>query len=129
LTAHRYRGELPADPGVRVPDRTVLTSVLDGALGFASLGLPEPLAIGRGAVTTAPDGRRWVGLTCVAVAAAHRRNGLASLVCAELIRWGAEHGATHAYVQVEVGNAAALALYRDLGFLEHHSYRYAAPQH
>ncbi|MDO3648886.1 N-acetylglutamate synthase, CG3035 family [Nocardia mangyaensis] len=128
LTAHRYRGEIPVDPGIRVPDRAVLTSVLDGALGFASLGLPEPLAIGRGAVTTAPDGRRWVGLTCVAVAAAHRRNGLASLVCAELIRWGAEHGATHAYVQVEVGNAAALALYRDLGFLEHHSYRYAAPQ-
>ncbi|MEV6358984.1 N-acetylglutamate synthase, CG3035 family [Nocardia asteroides] len=127
LAMHRYRGEIGLDPAVRVPDREVLTSVLDGAVGFASLGVPEPLAIGRGAVTTAPDGRRWVGLTCVAVATAHRRNGLAALLCAELIRWGAEHGATHAYVQVEMGNAAGLALYRDLGFLEHHSYRYAAP--
>lgn len=90
------------------------------------MGLPDPLAIGRGAVTTAPDGRGWVGLTCVAVAAAHRNNGLASLLCAELIRWGAELGATHAYVQVEVGNAPALALYRELGFLDHHAYRYAA---
>ncbi|UGT58175.1 GNAT family N-acetyltransferase [Nocardia asteroides] len=127
LAVHRYRGEIPLDPGVREPDRTVLGAVLDGTLGFASLGVPDPLAIGRGAVTTAPDGRRWVGLTCVAVATAHRRNGLAALLCAELIRWGAEHGATHAYVQVEVGNAAGLALYRELGFLEHHSYRYAAP--
>ncbi|WP_449411956.1 N-acetylglutamate synthase, CG3035 family [Nocardia canadensis] len=127
LTTHRYRGEIPLDPAVREPDVSVLTSVIDGTLGFASLGLPEALAIGRGAVTTAPDGRRWVGLTCVAVATAHRRNGLASLLCAELIRWGADHGATHAYVQVEVGNATGLALYRELGFLEHHSYRYAAP--
>lgn len=127
LTTHRYRGEIPVDPSVRVPDVSVLTAVQDGVLGFAALGLPEPLAIGRGAVTTAPDGRRWVGLTCVAVAAAHRRNGLGALLCAELIRWGAEHGATHAYVQVEVGNAAGLALYRELGFLDHHTYRYAAP--
>ncbi|MFC9964730.1 GNAT family N-acetyltransferase [Nocardia ignorata] len=128
LRTHRYRGEIPLDPVVREPDRDVLTSVLDGTVGFATLGVPEALAIGRGAVTTAPDGRRWVGLTCVAVAAAHRRNGLATLVCAELIRWGADQGATHAYVQVEVGNATALALYRELGFIEHHSYRYAAPQ-
>ncbi|WP_432420473.1 GNAT family N-acetyltransferase [Nocardia neocaledoniensis] len=78
-------------------------------------------------MTPAPDGWRWGGLTCGAGATAHRRNGLAALLCAELIRWGAEHGATHAYVQVEVGNAAGLALYRELGFLEHHSYRYAAP--
>ncbi|KQY39264.1 MULTISPECIES: N-acetylglutamate synthase, CG3035 family [Nocardia] len=128
LRTHRYRGEIPLDPAVREPDRAVLTSVLDGTLGFASLGLPEPLAIGRGAVTTAPDGRRWVGLTCVAVATAHRRNGLGALLCAELIRWGAEQGASHAYVQVEVGNSGALALYRELGFIEHHAYRYAAPQ-
>ncbi|WP_043658832.1 N-acetylglutamate synthase, CG3035 family [Nocardia thailandica] len=127
LAVHRYRGEAPVDPTVPEPDPAVLTAVLDGELGFASLGLPEPLAIARGAVTSAPDGRRWIGLTCVAVAAAHRRNGLGALVCAELVRWGHERGATHAYVQVEVGNAAALALYRELGFLEHHSYRYAAP--
>ncbi|MFC6013519.1 GNAT family N-acetyltransferase [Nocardia lasii] len=129
LATHRYRGEPPLDPTVREPDRRVLTATIDGTLGFASLGLPEPLSIGRGAVTTAPDGRRWIGLTCVAVAAAHRRNGLGALVCAELIRWGAEHGATHAYVQVSIGNAGALSLYRDLGFLEHHTYRYTAPRH
>lgn len=105
----------------------MLTAVHNGELGFASLGLPRPIAIGRGALTTAPDGRRWVGLTCVAVAAAHRRHGLGSLVCAELVRWGSNRGATHAYLQVEATNVAARAMYRDLGFVEHHAYRYAAP--
>ncbi|WP_330184494.1 GNAT family N-acetyltransferase [Nocardia sp. NBC_01503] len=125
LSMHRHRGgdtEIGSTPTVQV-----LTAVRDGELGFATLGLPAPLAIGRAAVTTAPDGRRWVGLTCIAVAAEHRRHGLGALVCAELIRWGQTRGATHAYVQVEAGNEPALALYRELGFIDHHRYRYAAP--
>ncbi|MBF6297837.1 GNAT family N-acetyltransferase [Nocardia amamiensis] len=129
LTMHRYSGEDPAvqelSSPLVVPE--VLTAVHDGELGFASLGLPRPLAIGRGALTTAPDGRRWVGLSCVAVAAAHRRHGLGSLVCAELLRWGSDRGATHAYLQVEATNVAAGAMYRELGFVAHHAYRYAGP--
>lgn len=124
---HRYRGEDALDVPAPEPDLAELSAVHDGELGFAALGLPTPLAIGRGAVTTAPDGRRWIGLTSVSVAAPHRRHGLATLVCAELIRWGHNRGATHAYVQVETGNDAALALYREMGFVEHHYYRYAAP--
>ncbi|MEV0249381.1 GNAT family N-acetyltransferase [Nocardia sp. NPDC050712] len=128
LQLHRYRGENPALLAVpQPPVPGVLTAVRDGKVGFASLGVPEPIAIGRAALTTAPDLRRWVGLSCIAVQAAHRRHGLGALVCAELIRWGHARGATHAYVQVEAANAAALELYRDLGFLDHHSYRYAAP--
>lgn len=127
LELHRHRGEESGDPGAPMPEADVLTAVRAGELGFASLGLPQPIAIGRGALTTAPDGRQWIGLTCVATAAQHRRHGLASLVCAELIRWGRDRGATHAYAQVEADNAGALALYRELGFLEHHHYRYAAP--
>ncbi|MBF6211200.1 GNAT family N-acetyltransferase [Nocardia puris] len=127
LRMHRYRGEDPATHTSREPVVEVLTAVRDGNVTFATLGLPQPIAIGRGAHTVATDGRHWVGLTCVAVAAEHRRRGLAALICAELIRWGHERGATHAYVQVEAGNAAALALYRELGFVEHHSYRYAVP--
>ncbi|WP_330233394.1 GNAT family N-acetyltransferase [Nocardia sp. NBC_00508] len=130
LTMHRHSGEDPAAQEVSPPTPLpeVLTAVHDGELGFASLGLPRPIAIGRGALTTAPDGRRWVGLTCVAVAAAHRRHGLGSLVCAELLRWGGDRGATHAYLQVEATNVAARAMYRELGFVEHHAYRYAAPE-
>ncbi|WP_067830633.1 N-acetylglutamate synthase, CG3035 family [Nocardia inohanensis] len=125
LSMHRHRGGDSAAGGA--PMVEVLTAVREGELGFAALGVPSPLAIGRGAVTTAPDGRRWVGLTCVTVAAEHRRHGLGSLVCAELIRWGQARGATHAYVQVLADNDAALGMYREMGFLEHHTYRYAAP--
>ncbi|MFC9896871.1 GNAT family N-acetyltransferase [Nocardia sp. NPDC127579] len=129
LQLHRYQGENPALVALpRRPVTEVVTAVHDGTVGFAALGVPEPIAIGRAAVTTAPDLRRWVGLSCIAVQAAHRRHGLGALVCAELIRWGHARGATHAYVQVQADNAAALALYRELGFLDHHAYRYAAPQ-
>ncbi|AYF77246.1 GNAT family N-acetyltransferase [Nocardia yunnanensis] len=125
LSMHRHRGG-DTDVG-STPSVEVLTAVRDGEVAFAALGLPAPLAIGRAALTTAPDGRRWVGLTCVAVAAGHRRHGLGSLVCAEMIRWGRTRGATHAYVQVSDDNDAALALYQEMGFVEHHRYRYAAP--
>ncbi|MGQ4617564.1 N-acetylglutamate synthase, CG3035 family [Nocardia sp. R7R-8] len=128
LEMHRYSGEEPGALSFPAPDPEVLTAVLGGELGFASLGLPRPIAIGRGALTTAPDGRRWIGLSCVAVAAAHRRHGLGSLVCAELIRWGRDRGATHACLQVEATNEPARAMYRELGFIEHHTYRYAAPR-
>ncbi|MEV6340020.1 GNAT family N-acetyltransferase [Nocardia vinacea] len=128
LSMHRYSGEDPATQPVSTPPVVqVLTAVHDGEVGFASLGLPQPIAIGRGALTTAPDGRRWIGLTCVAVAVEHRRHGLGSLICAELIRWGADRGATHAYLQVEAENTGAIAMYHELGFLDHHTYRYAAP--
>ncbi|MGV9676326.1 N-acetylglutamate synthase, CG3035 family [Nocardia sp. NPDC003482] len=128
LELHRFRGEDAIDVAPPVPDVSVLTAVREGELGFATLGLPDPLAIGRGALTTAPDGLRWIGVTCVAVAAPHRRHGLGTLVCAELIRWGHRHGATHAYVQVELDNPGALAMYREMGFIDHHHYRYAAPE-
>ena len=48
---------------------------------------------------------------------------------AALLEWGAERGATTAYLQVLGDNARALALYDGLGFVEHHRYRYlAAPR-
>lgn len=117
-----YRG------GVAPPvAREVLEAVAGGTLGFGSIGVSgsTPLAIGRAAVTDAPDGRRWVGLSAVEVSVEHRRNGLGSLLCGSLVRWGREHGATHAYLQVSEGNAAARAMYRELGFVDHHRYRYA----
>lgn len=106
-----YRRDVPV---------AVLTAVLDGELTFASLGA----AVGRGAVTTAPDGTRWLGVSCVRVAEAARRTGLARTVCATLQAWGAEHGATRAYVEVLDDNEPALALYESSGFRLHHRHRY-----
>jgi GNAT superfamily N-acetyltransferase len=109
----------------------VLTAVIDGEVVFASVAgaavavSPRPLAaVGRGAVTTAPDGTVWLGISAVQVAGAHRRQGHARTLCQALIDWGARRGATRAYVQVLTDNAAAIALYSRLGFVLHHHHRY-----
>jgi len=99
----------------------VLTAVVDGEVVFASI---PGAAIGRGAVTSAPDGTRWLGISAVNTVAAQRRNGFARSVCATLTAWGARHGATRAYVHVAVDNAAAVSLYESLNFRLHHHYRY-----
>lgn len=106
-----YRRDVPV---------AVLTAVLDGEVTFASLGA----AVGRGAVTTAPDGTRWLGVSCVRVAESARRTGMARTVCATLQAWGAEHGATRAYVEVLDDNEPALMLYESSGFRLHHHHRY-----
>ncbi|WP_124713647.1 N-acetylglutamate synthase, CG3035 family [Mycolicibacterium nivoides] len=111
-----YEREVPAD---------VLTAVVDGVLTFATV--PD-CAVGRGAVTTAPDGAAWLGISSVRVSPAHRRRGHARAVCEVLQAWGAEAGAGQAYVQVEVDNHAAIALYTALGFRLHHQTRYVAAE-
>lgn len=106
-----YRRDVPAD---------ILTAVLDGTVTFASLGA----AVGRGAVTTAPDGTRWLGVSCVRVAESSRRTGLARAICSALQAWGAEQGATRGYVEVLDDNEPALTLYQSAGFRLHHRHRY-----
>ena len=101
----------------------VLTAVVDGELAFASVA---GAAVGRGAVTAAPDGTRWAGLSSVHVADDARRRGLGRAVCEALLGWATGRGATRAYVQVVVENAAAIGLYESMGFTEHHRSRYAS---
>ncbi|MGW0162054.1 N-acetylglutamate synthase, CG3035 family [Mycobacterium sp. NPDC003323] len=98
----------------------ILTAVIDGQVTFAGAGA----AVGRGAVTTAPDGTRWLGVSCVRVAESARRQGLARSIFAALSSWGAELGATRTYVQVLDDNTPALTLYGSLGFRLHHRHRY-----
>jgi ribosomal protein S18 acetylase RimI-like enzyme len=69
----------------------------------------------------------WLGLHGLAVAPDQRRRGLATAVVAELLDWGAERGATTAWLHVEVDNAAGLALYEGLGLTVHHGCRYLRP--
>jgi GNAT superfamily N-acetyltransferase len=107
-----YQREVPVD---------VLTAVVDGEVAFGLLG---GAAVGRAAVTQAPDGTRWVGLSAVYVSEEARRRGLARDLCAALLAWGGERGATRAYVQVLADNAAATRLYESMGFSMHHRSRY-----
>ncbi|MFG3557637.1 GNAT family N-acetyltransferase [Micromonospora sp. NPDC047557] len=103
-----------------LPDaaRHVLTAV--DQVRFAHAYVDGTLvAIGRGAVT-GPG--RWLGLSLIEVLPTLRRQGLARRVIDTLVAWGASAGATHAFLQVEQHNAAAVALYRALGFTTHHTY-------
>jgi GNAT superfamily N-acetyltransferase len=99
----------------------VLTAVVDGEVAFATV---TDAAVGRAAVTVAPDGTRWVGLAAVRVAEKARRSGHARTLCAALLAWGAQHGATRAYVQALVDNTAATTLFESMGFTVHHRSRY-----
>ena len=107
-----YERDVPAD---------ILTAVAGGAVMFASTA---GAAVGRAAVTDATDGTRWVGLSAVRVAEAQRRRGHARDLCAALMVWGADRGATRAYVQVLAENSAAITLYESMGFAVHHRSRY-----
>jgi N-acetylglutamate synthase len=56
-----------------------------------------------------------------------RRQGHASALLAAAAAWGREHSAHWGVLQVAVHNTAARALYRQLGWIEHHRYRYLVP--
>ncbi|MCT7658629.1 N-acetylglutamate synthase, CG3035 family [Mycobacterium deserti] len=99
----------------------VLTATVDGEVVFGSI---PGAAVGRAAVTDAPDGTRWVGLSAVRVAEDQRRTGYARQLCAALLAWGAEHGAARAYLQVLVDNTAASRLFESMAFTVQHRSRY-----
>jgi ribosomal protein S18 acetylase RimI-like enzyme len=113
LAAYHYRGG--ALPTVA---RDVLVDA--DAPAFASVIRDgHMLAIGRAVVDD-----EWCGITALEVEPAARRRGLARVVLAGLLDWAAARGATAIYLQVAEDNEAALALYRGLGFAEHHRYHY-----
>lgn len=116
LAGYRYRGT-PLPPAAY----DVLVNA-DGPV-FASLRLdpaPAPLAaVARGVLV---DG--WLCVTAVTVDERYRRRGLATAVMAGLGSWARADGGHSCVLQVASSNGPALALYRRLGFTEHHRYHY-----
>lgn len=104
--------ELPVD---------VLTAVVDGEVIFASI---PGVAVGRGAVTKGQDGTRWLGLSSVRVAPDRCRQGFGRAICAALLAWGVDHGATRGYAQVPSTDAQAFAFFEAIGFAGQHRTRY-----
>jgi len=87
---------------------------------FATVpGEDAPAAIGRCVV----DGR-WAGFAAVEVDPSLRRRGLASTVMAALARRALDEGASAAWLQVEIDNSGARALYDGMGFAAHHAYHH-----
>jgi N-acetylglutamate synthase len=75
----------------------------------------------RAAVTDAPDGTRWVGLSGMQAA---DDQGAARRECEALVDWGAQRGATRGYLLV--GDDDAVALAESMGFRPHRRRRYFA---
>ncbi|GGL90820.1 GNAT family N-acetyltransferase [Nakamurella endophytica] len=116
LSGYLYRGAPLPPTAVDVllaADRPVFASlVLDGSLAGVARAVVD---------------EGWLGITALTVDPGHRRRGLGCHLVGELARWGAAQSARSVYLQVDGGNAAALALYDRLGFRRHHEYRYRRP--
>jgi GNAT superfamily N-acetyltransferase len=102
--------------------RAVLAS--DGVTATAQI-TGSGQVIARGVAAYAEE---WVGFRGLQVSVAHRRQGLGRAVLAALAAWGAELGATTAYLQVLGDNEPALAMYESMGFRTHHTYAYLTPR-
>jgi GNAT superfamily N-acetyltransferase len=93
--------------------RAILT---EGDAAFARVG---EVAVGRAVAVG-----EWLGITAVATLPEARRRGYARAITHALARWGDQRGCTHAIVQVDAKNDAALTLYATAGFVAHHEYHY-----
>jgi len=113
---HRPNQQVPVD---------VLTAVMDGELVF---GTDPGVAVARAAVTDAPDGTRWVGLSAVRTADGQRAPSPAGRLCEALLAWGARRGATRGYLRVGENDSVATAFAESLDFRLHHRSRYLPVQ-
>jgi N-acetylglutamate synthase len=66
----------------------------------------------------------WVALSCLAVATAARRRGLASMLTAAAAHEAGRRGARRAFLQVERANSVAITVYERLGFVPADAYHY-----
>lgn len=116
---------IPASPASPVSPATTADPVLEVTVPGAWVRV----RIGEVATGFAAFDRDWVGFGGISVAPEARRQGLGLTVMAALLEWGAELGASTAFLQVLDDNVAALALYDRLGFRTHHRYCYlTAPE-
>lgn len=114
---------------VRGADRSLragLTGVIASIEPVAGLFVHES---GEGPVATliSVHHRELAGLFEIATLAAEQRRGHARRLILSALKWARQRGARRAWLQVEAGNAAAVALYRSLGFAEVYRYHYRRP--
>lgn len=90
--------------------RALLAQGAAGTVGVGTVMLDDGLA----------------GIFSMATAPAMRGRGVATALLGRLLAWAWDHGATHAYLQVDANNHRALAVYRRFGFVTAYTYHYRA---
>lgn len=93
-----------------LPMRALLAQGASGTAGVGTVMLDDGLA----------------GIFSMATAPALRGRGVATALLGRLLAWAWDHGATHAYLQVDANNHRALAVYRRFGFVTAYTYHYRA---
>lgn len=111
---YHYRGQDHLPPVAR----KVLTSAPSQVFVSIRSG-EEVLAIARLSLAGG-----WAGITAVEVSPARRRRGLGAAITAAACHEAGQRGAGRVFLQVEVANAPARALYEGLGFRYSHRYHY-----
>ena len=81
----------------------------------------DPTVLACGQMTTEAD---LVGLYDVFTTPEARGQGLARLLCGQMLAQAVQAGARTAYLQVEADNVPARAIYRRLGFADAYAYHY-----
>ena len=107
--------------GSKRPASTYLRSLLASDSFIAVVARKEAQVVGGLAAYVLKkfeQERSEIYIYDLAVSAAHRREGIATAVIRELQRIGAERGAYVIYVQADLPDAPAIALYSKLGVRE-----------
>jgi GNAT superfamily N-acetyltransferase len=94
--------------GSPLTTRALLAHIDGKPVGVGTVMLEDGLA-GVFSMATAPD---------------MRARGVATAILASLLTWAWEHGAAHAYLQVDGDNHRALGVYRKFGFTTAYTYHY-----
>jgi GNAT superfamily N-acetyltransferase len=82
-------------------------------------GRADPVGIGFGVVE-----RGWIGYYGIGTVEDARRRGVGTAIMRALTQKAVEHGASHAYLQVDHENAGAHAMYARIGFTPSYGYHY-----
>ena len=104
-----------------------LTEVLSSIRPPNGLFIIEDEAAGPLATALCVHDNDLAGVFDLATSAAHRRHGFARQLLLSAMKWAKQSGASHAWLQVELDNIAAIRLYENLGFYELYRYSYRKP--
>jgi aminoglycoside 3-N-acetyltransferase I len=113
--------EEPDTYGARRPDAAYLRRLLRNEHFIALVAVKEGEVVGGLAAYELPkfeQARSEIYIYDLAVAAAHRRKGIATALIGELGRQARQRGAWVIYVQADLGDEPAIALYTKLGVRE-----------